>query len=246
MGKQKKEKGIHETCEPASMASNRLKKLSPPRNPVTVIKNSLTWKIGTSGEEGGAVYIRLEHIRVLPASGSDNTSVTKGRRKERERERKGEGLTRRGMKSRIIGQIERLSLSTGCQRVFTTPLLPVYVDYLHLALSTYRRPSTRFAWKTRPVLDLSLRGYSTFSNLCERDGEKLLLFSGRDYLFARKIRLSQRWTPFLDSWCNPRCNVVYVNCKKDRSRRVVILCYSLLVTLWNYIGLHRPGIELCS
>lgn len=74
-------------------------------------------------------------------SGSDNTSVTKGQgTRKKERKREGEGLTRRGMKSRIIGQIERPSLSTGCQRVFTSRYF-LFMYYLHLGPSIHRRPS---------------------------------------------------------------------------------------------------------
>lgn len=86
---------------------NRLKKLSPPRNLLSVIKNSLTWKIG---EETQYIYIYIFDIRVWVGRTIH--------RWQRVQERRREG----GMKSRIIGQIERLSAAC-----LYEPLLPVYV-----------------------------------------------------------------------------------------------------------------------
>lgn len=119
-----------------------------------------------------------------------------GYAQEREREREGRGLTSRGMKSRIIGQIERLSLSTGCQRVFTSRYF-LFMYYLHLALSTYRHPSTRFCFENKassrfitPSRDADTRLFndSNFSNFTSR--KSYYCFGER--LFAEKILTGSR------------------------------------------------------
>lgn len=89
---------------------NRLKKLSPPRNLLSVIKNSLTWKIG---EETQYIYIRHPGL-----SGSDNTSMTKGaREKERGRDEEQDYRANREAVSSVS-----LRAATSCLRTIYTPL----------------------------------------------------------------------------------------------------------------------------
>lgn len=134
---------------------NRLKKLSPPRNLLSVIKNSLTWKIG---EETQYIYIYIYSTSGFEWVGQYIDD--KGCKREGERE---------GWRAGLSGK------SRGCQqRVFTSRYF-LFTYYLHPAPSTY--PSTLLK---QGLFDL-LRSRFSFSFPSNLRSRKRLICYSEDF-----------------------------------------------------------------